>query len=404
MDEEGNFLTVKCDYDFMGRRVFKKVISGTGTVTSHQRFIYRGYLQIACVDLTRTNHPALWLITWDPTQAIATRPLAIQKDGTWYTYGLDLTKNVCEVFGATGYIRTAYTYSPYGQVTATGNVTQPIQWSSEFNDEELGLVYYNYRYYNTQDGKWLSRDYIRDSNNAYLALKNNSLNVIDLIGLWNDGNNGDVHKNERNRGHSDFYGHERFDYTLADRIYNPLIPAFTYMHFRPIQESEEKIKKAIRICNKNDFEIEMHFMQDFFAHYGQGFRAAPMQTLFWGLELEIQIIYRGDFGHMLHSILDKDSAPDDAWIYRDAFKQADIQSEHWVKQWDKCCGNVKFRLPFVNPCCAIENSIQYGETAAPATKDTLTPYENMMQKYEEEAEYQRHYVLPSFLEKYDFYL
>ena len=35
MDEEGNFLTVKCDYDFMGRRVFKKVISGTGTVTSH---------------------------------------------------------------------------------------------------------------------------------------------------------------------------------------------------------------------------------------------------------------------------------------------------------------------------------------------------------------------------------
>ena len=28
MDEEGNFLTVKCDYDFMGRRVFKKVISG----------------------------------------------------------------------------------------------------------------------------------------------------------------------------------------------------------------------------------------------------------------------------------------------------------------------------------------------------------------------------------------
>ena len=142
MDEEGNFLTVKCDYDFMGRRVFKKVISGTGTVTSHQRFIYRGYLQIACVDLTRTNHPALWLITWDPSEPVATRPLAIQKDGTRYTYGLDLTKNVCEVFGATGNIRTAYTYSPYGSVTAIGNVTQPIQWSSEFNDSELGLVYW----------------------------------------------------------------------------------------------------------------------------------------------------------------------------------------------------------------------------------------------------------------------
>ena len=183
MDEEGNFLTVKCDYDFMGRRVFKKVISGNSTVISHQRFIYRGYLQIACVDLTRTNHPCLWLITWEPTQPIATRPLAIQKDGTWYTYGLDLTKNVCEVFGATGYIRTAYTYSPYGSVTATGNVTQPIQWSSEFYDEELGLVYYNYRYYNTLCGVWNGRDSILYANPYNMQ---NVIYVIDKLGLAPD--------------------------------------------------------------------------------------------------------------------------------------------------------------------------------------------------------------------------
>ena len=28
---------------------------------------------------------------------------------------------------------------------------QPVQWSSEMNDEELALVYYNYRYYNPAD-------------------------------------------------------------------------------------------------------------------------------------------------------------------------------------------------------------------------------------------------------------
>ncbi|MBE6434838.1 MAG: hypothetical protein E7030_01365 [Akkermansiaceae bacterium] len=77
---------------------------------------------------------------------IATRPLAIQKDGTWYTYGLDLTKNVCEVFGSSGYIGTAYTYSPFGEVTATGNVEQPIQWSSEFNDSELGTPHFYIAY------------------------------------------------------------------------------------------------------------------------------------------------------------------------------------------------------------------------------------------------------------------
>ena len=76
---------------FQGRRCFKKV-TVAGTVTLHHRYIYRGYLQIACVDLTRSGHPALWFVLWDPSQETATRPLAIQKDGTWYTYGCDITK------------------------------------------------------------------------------------------------------------------------------------------------------------------------------------------------------------------------------------------------------------------------------------------------------------------------
>jgi hypothetical protein len=64
-----------------GRRATKKVTTN-GSVTLHQRFLYRGYLQIACCDLTRAAHPALWFITWAPTHSIATRPLAIRKDGT----------------------------------------------------------------------------------------------------------------------------------------------------------------------------------------------------------------------------------------------------------------------------------------------------------------------------------
>ncbi|MBQ8445013.1 MAG: hypothetical protein IJX22_01330 [Opitutales bacterium] len=79
-----------------GRRYFKKV-TVAGTVTLYHRYIYRGYLQIACVDCTRSGHPALWLVTWDPSQPTATRPLALQKDGNWFTYGYDITKNICEV-------------------------------------------------------------------------------------------------------------------------------------------------------------------------------------------------------------------------------------------------------------------------------------------------------------------
>ena len=82
-----------------------------GTVTLHERYIYRDYLQIACVDLTRAAHPALWFVLWDPTQETATRPLALQKDGSWFTYGHDLTKNVWEVFNGI-YEQKYYTVRP----------------------------------------------------------------------------------------------------------------------------------------------------------------------------------------------------------------------------------------------------------------------------------------------------
>ena len=181
---EATGTVVTCAYDSMGRRCFK-MVTVNGIVTLHQRYLYRGYLQIACIDLTRSHHPGLWLITWDPTQPIATRPLAIQKDGTWYTYGLDLTKNVCEVFGNSGYIATSYTYSPYGFVTTNGSVTQPIQWSSEMRDGELGLVYYNWRYYNTFNAGWINRDKTEKlSINLYNALNNKPISIIDNLGLY----------------------------------------------------------------------------------------------------------------------------------------------------------------------------------------------------------------------------
>jgi len=174
--------TVHCTYDHMGRRATKQVTVGN-KMTLRQRYIYRSYLQIACIDLTRSHHPALWFITWDPTQPVVTRPLAIQKDGSWFTYGWDLTKNICELYGPSGYIRTAYNYTPYGQVSSTGDVEQPIQWSSEFNDTELGLVYYNYRHYNPMDGRWTGRDSIVQ-NNLYQFVSNKVVGEIDYLGLY----------------------------------------------------------------------------------------------------------------------------------------------------------------------------------------------------------------------------
>ena len=172
---------IECAYDYMGRRCFKKV-TVNGTVTLHQRYIYRGYLQIACCDLTRNNHPALWYITWDPNQPTSSRPLAIQKDGTWYTYGWDLTKNICEVYRDNGYISSTYTYAPYGEARIRGDVEQPLQWSSEFYDKELCMMYYNYRYYILTLGRWGERDLILTSN-LYNFIYNKVSYNLDILGL-----------------------------------------------------------------------------------------------------------------------------------------------------------------------------------------------------------------------------
>ena len=84
----------------------------------------------------------------------------------------------------TGTIATAYDYAPFGEVTANGTAEQPFQWSSEFYDTELGMVYYNFRFYNPLDGKWISRDPIGEKGgwNLYDFLGNNTSKWTDYRG------------------------------------------------------------------------------------------------------------------------------------------------------------------------------------------------------------------------------
>ena len=83
-----------------------------------------------------------------------------------------------------GQLDTDYVYSPYGAVRAAGNITQPIQWSSEMYDSELGLVYYNYRYYNPLDGRWTRRDPIgiEGGVNLYGYVGNTPIETNDQLG------------------------------------------------------------------------------------------------------------------------------------------------------------------------------------------------------------------------------
>ena len=101
-----------------------KKVTQNGTVASHERYLYRGYLQIAAQDML-DNRNVLRTLLWDPLEPAATRPLALAQDASLYCYGMDFNKNVTEVFDAQGNVAAAYDYSPYGQAASTGDLVQP---------------------------------------------------------------------------------------------------------------------------------------------------------------------------------------------------------------------------------------------------------------------------------------
>jgi len=170
-ESEDGGTTVECAYDSMGRRFEKKVTVG-GTTGFHARYLYRDYLQVAECDLTGETPKLVRSYLWDPSEPEATRVLAMTRweaNGTQVKEHLycmhDAMKNVTSLFGEARGRRALYEYRSYGGlVTSEGNMAQEnkFRFSSEYMDDELGLIYYNYRHLNPHDGRWISRDPIKE--------------------------------------------------------------------------------------------------------------------------------------------------------------------------------------------------------------------------------------------------
>ena len=181
-------------FDRMGRRV-ECVETVSGVTNAHHRFVYDGYLCVQRLNALSGNAIDL-AFAWDPTEPVATRPITMQRQGGWnFFYTHDGNKNVSELvfFQQANGIAAHYEYAPFGAVTAATrntNITafdvrslNPYRFSSEYADDALGLVYYNYRHYEPVTGRWLSRDLIGDGVllNVYVALRNNG--DFDFLGL-----------------------------------------------------------------------------------------------------------------------------------------------------------------------------------------------------------------------------
>lgn len=186
---------VECVYDYLGRRVEKVEYDGNA-LTKRTRFVYMGYLMVASMDCTQntSNPPLLGTWFWDPMEPEATRLLAMcthneDKSVSSTRYAAhDLLKSLSALFDSSGTRQAKFEYTPYGEsLTAEGPwvASMPFRYSCEYCDEDLGLIYYNYRHYNPRDGRWISRDPIGEEGgeNLYGFISNCSVMYIDTFGL-----------------------------------------------------------------------------------------------------------------------------------------------------------------------------------------------------------------------------
>ena len=197
-ESEDGGTTVECAYDSMGRRFEKKVTVG-GTTNFHARYLYRDYLQVAECDLTGETPALVRSYLWDPSEPEATRVLSMTRweaNGTQEKEHLycmhDAMKNVTSLFGEARGRRALYEYRPYGGlITSEGNMAEEnkFRFSCEYMDDELGLIYYNYRHLNPRDGRWISRDPIMEQGgwNLFAFVGNNGVNRWDYLGEFYKG-------------------------------------------------------------------------------------------------------------------------------------------------------------------------------------------------------------------------
>jgi RHS repeat-associated protein len=190
-------------YDYAGRRI-QKTVSNWATdhwqlFTDHC-FVYDGWNLIAILD-GQNNNTLLCSFTRGQdlsgtirgaggiggllAMTVHTGSLA----GTYF-YSYDGNGNVVALLKTNGQAVAEYSYGPYGELLrATGPLAflNPFRFSTKYQDDETGWVYYGCRYYDPSSGRWLNRDPIHElgGQNLYGFVGNDPVNEDDPFGLTN---------------------------------------------------------------------------------------------------------------------------------------------------------------------------------------------------------------------------
>lgn len=166
-------------YDYLNRRISKKVENWNASKSTYQQlsktlFVYDGWKIVA--EFLENNGPVLRSYVWgrdlsggDSVAGIGGLLYIEQKsDAKTYAAGSDANGNVTYLYrmGSSVSLAASYDYGPFGEIiTESGPfaATNPMRWSSKYQDEETDLSYFGHRYYSATCARWISRDPLGDS-------------------------------------------------------------------------------------------------------------------------------------------------------------------------------------------------------------------------------------------------
>ena len=175
-------------YDGIGRRRERVEYGGGGVVTN--RYLYCDWLVLGVTDgagnaLESYTHGA------DQSGQIGGGAggiggiLASTQAGGAAFYHYDFNGNVVQVSGSNQAQLAKYTYSTYGELLLEeGTFDSRYKFSTKENDIS-GLIYYGYRFYSSDLGRWINRDPIGEHGGIHLYefARNSAINKFDPFGL-----------------------------------------------------------------------------------------------------------------------------------------------------------------------------------------------------------------------------
>ncbi len=185
---------IKFTYDPTGKRLTKRIES-KGKKTKIFRFFYLGNTEIGSVD--EKGAIMELKVPIDPNNPEAPS-ITIEIKRETYVPLYDLQGNiVCLLDPQKRKLVESYLYSAYGEeeiinqkgrIVADSSVGNPWRYRGKRVDKEIGLIYFGYRYYDPEIGRWTSPDPLGsiDGPNLYAYARNNPITYIDAFGLASD--------------------------------------------------------------------------------------------------------------------------------------------------------------------------------------------------------------------------